>query len=180
MQAANNRSTEESVNDYVEKLWAKERTIKLRELLKSYNIKRPIAPFLKFYIESAKLGRELAEKNGTRKAPLDRKKMAVEFENYDPVKKKRLVDDYECEMAQYYKEINKLKKSKGYNDAIKKFDFEDKPKFVQQRKEAEMAKLGLQKFPPAVAPARKRIKLHAVQVKSPPLEPNIVGGAASL
>ena len=183
LQAANNRSTEESVHDYVEKLWAKERTIKLRELLKSYDIKRPIAPFLKFYIESAKLGRELAKKNGTRKAPLDRKKMAVDFENYDPVKKKRLVDDYEREMAQYYKEINKLKKSKGYNDAIKKFDFEDKPKFVQQRKKAEMAKLGLQKSPPAAedafAPARKRIKLHAAQGKSPS-EPNIVGGAASL
>ena len=61
--------------------WKKARQEKIRSFLRENGPKRPVAPFLMYYMEKAREARELAANSSTKRIPLDRTRLAEEFEN---------------------------------------------------------------------------------------------------
>ena len=67
--------------------WKKVRQEKIRSFLRENGPKRPVAPFLMYYMEKAREARELAANSSTKRIPLDRTRLAEEFENLSAEKK---------------------------------------------------------------------------------------------
>jgi hypothetical protein len=134
VQGAANRRSNQTIKGDIEKQWSKIRAQKMRDYMKAADVRRPCAPFLRFYMGKAKAEREQAAKEGRAKKPLDRKRMAAEFDSLDPKVKNGLIAQYEVELGEYYDAQKKLKSSKKYAQYVSKLEREKKTFLAKQQR----------------------------------------------
>ena len=102
--------------------WKKMRQEKIRAFLRENGPKRPVAPFLMYYMEKAREARELAATNSSKRIPLDRTRLAEEFEHLPPEKKLVYTEVHDRNLASYHAQRDELLNSNRYMDFVHLLD----------------------------------------------------------
>ena len=84
--------------------------------------KRPVAPFLMYYMEKAREARELAANSSTKRIPLDRTRLAEEFENLSAEKKLEYTKVHDRNLESYHAERDELLNSNQYMEFVHNLD----------------------------------------------------------
>ena len=82
--------------------------------MREHGPKRPVAPFLMYYMEKAKEAREIAASSLSKRVPLDRSKLAVEFDKLPAAKKQIYANTHDRNLASYHAKREELLNSNGY------------------------------------------------------------------
>ena len=95
---------------------------KIRSFLRENGPKRPVAPFLMYYMEKAREARERAAHSSTKRIPLDRTRLAEEFENLSAEKKLVYTKVHDRNLESYHAERDELLNSNQYMEFVHKLD----------------------------------------------------------
>ena len=95
---------------------------KIRAFLRENGPKRPVAPFLMYYMEKAREARERAAHSSTKRIPLDRTRLAEEFENLPAEKKLVYTKVHDRNLEAYHAQRDELLNSNQYMEFVHKLD----------------------------------------------------------
>jgi hypothetical protein len=109
-------------NVYKRPPWKKWRKAKIKAYMRENGPKRPVAPFLMYYMEKAKEAREVAASSLSKRIPLDRSKLAVEFDSLPVAKRQIYANTHDRNLASYHAKREELLNSNGYINFLYNLD----------------------------------------------------------